>query len=140
MLQGVKTQFFPAGPRKNQTWSSWKKLNFYPLEQKKIGSFLAGLSKIFSLLTIWPMFFWVNRVKKDVKNSQMEPFSRGIFTLRTWQNLFSNFWRIGNFLHKYWKIYCVEIYFAGILTRAESVLTILSYTEIKMHLEGFEIM
>ena len=89
MLQGVKTQFFPAGPRKKSDLVQLEKIEFLPPRAKKLGSFLAGLSKIFSLLTIWPIFFWVNRVKKDVKNSQMEPFSRGIFTLRTWQNLYS---------------------------------------------------
>ena len=86
LLQGVKTQFFPAGPRKKSDLVQLEKIEFLPPRAKKLGSFLAGLSKIFSLLTIWPIFFWVNRVKKDVKNSQMEPFSRGIFTLRTWQN------------------------------------------------------
>ena len=87
MLQGVKTQFFPAGPRKKSDLVQLEKIEFLPPRAKKLGSFLAGLSKIFSLLTIWPIFFWVNRVKKDVKNSQMEPFSRGIFTLRTWQKI-----------------------------------------------------
>ena len=78
MLQGVKTQFFPAGPRKKSDLVQLEKIEFLPPRAKKLGSFLAGLSKIFSLLTIWPIFFWVNRVKKDIKNSQTEPFSQGI--------------------------------------------------------------
>ena len=101
LLQGVKTQFFPAGPRKKSDLVQLEKIEFLPPRAKKLGSFLASLSKIFSLLTIWPKFFWVNRVKKDVKNSQTEPFSQGICLELFLQILL--FWQTKIFLHFYWK-------------------------------------
>ena len=111
MILGVKILFFPAGPSLIFFLVQLEKIEFLPPGAKKLDSFLASLSKIFSLLTIWPKFFWVNRGKKYVKNSQTEPFSQGICLELFLQILL--FWQTKIFLHFYWKFsqgLCLDLF------------------------------
>ena len=121
LVQLKKNLFFFALGGKNSIFSSWtksdfflvqlEKIEFLPPGAKKLGSFLASLIKIFSLLTIWPKFFWVNRVKKDIKNSQTKPFSQGICLELFLQILL--FWQTKIFLHFYWKFsqgLCLDLF------------------------------
>ena len=67
MLQGVKTQFFPARPRKKSDLVQLEKIEFLPPRAKKLGSFLAGLSKIFFLVDHLTNIFWGQQSEKGRK-------------------------------------------------------------------------